>query len=901
METPRRGADSGANQAWPLRAMESERALGLDGSWRAVARSMGELEGGLQMSAKWTTVNEDRPCEICRKADWCTCREDVAHCMRTTEAPEGWRLIKLCTHGAIFCPDIDKPESFSQAPNARLSWKVKAEGFQAALTTEKLNKLADNLGVTPASLREIGAGWNHHKHLYTFPERNGRLEIIGIGTRRLADGEKKCIKGSARGLVTSSTLDRSRLLLVAEGPSDTAAGLAVHLQVIGRPSACGGVEHLTELLEPWDGEVVILGENDRKETGDWPGRIGAIRVAAALARRMARPIRWSLPPREHKDLRAWIQAVLPESPSDEDRAVVGQMVREFLVSNSEICVDSPTQSSPNEGEDKPRKSQADKLVELVLGTKTVLFHTPGGADAKAMAIINCETHRETWPINSSGFRSWMAQLFFEKYEKSPSSEALASAINTLKGHALFRGSEREIGIRIAGTRDTVYVDLCDAKWQVVQITAVGWKIMENEQCPVRFIRRKGMLPLPQPERGGSVNKLRHLLNLPRDDDWRLFVAFLLICLHPRGPFTILCVNGLHGSAKSTLCRLARRLIDPNEAGLRRPPREERDLMIAANNSWLLAYSNLSSIPVWLSDGLCSIVYGEGGAVRLLYSDDDEILFNACRPVMVNGIEGLMTRPDFADRCIHLVLPPISDEKRRTDEEIDADFERVAPFVLGALYDAIAWALKNANAVKTPLLRMATATKWVAAAETSLGWDPGTFLNSFRKNRDGVHEDIVAGSEVAQAVVDFMANRPPWEGTATALFATLDAFVDPKIKRSPGWPKAPNSLAGKLKRLAPNLEAVGIEIDFPRSTDAGRTKLITLSRSSCDQGPSDGTPDDPDCNDRPEKIPYPNAKNAVPDDLNGSDGLFPCPSGAAVTTIPAPVGLPPKTEREEGEI
>ena len=51
-------------------------------------------------------------------------------------------------------------------------------------------------------------------------------------------------------------------------------------------------------------------------------------------------------------------------------------------------------------------------------------------------------------------------------------------------------------------------------------------------------------------------------------------------------------------------------------------------MIAANNGHLLAFDNLSGLPPWISDALCRLASGGSFAVRQLYTDDDEVLFQA---------------------------------------------------------------------------------------------------------------------------------------------------------------------------------------------------------------------------------------------------------------------------------
>src|SRR5207237_351332 len=146
-----------------------------------------------------------------------------------------------------------------------------------------------------------------------------------------------------------------------------------------------------------------------------------------------------------------------------------------------------------------------------------------------------------------------------------------------------------------------------------RIAADGWQIVTD--CPVRFIRKHGMLALPVPVAGGSVDALRKLVNLPDDDAWRLYVAWIVAAFRPGRPFPILALNGEQGSAKSTACKMARALMDPNKSPLRRPPREDRDLLIAATNAWIVAFDNLSGLSPALSDALCMLATGGGEAGR----------------------------------------------------------------------------------------------------------------------------------------------------------------------------------------------------------------------------------------------------------------------------------------------
>src|SRR6266699_107009 len=137
-----------------------------------------------------------------------------------------------------------------------------------------------------------------------------------------------------------------------------------------------------------------------------------------------------------------------------------------------------------------------------------------------------------------------------------------------------------------------------------------------------------MLPLPVPQQGGSIESLNSFLHLASRDDFVLIVAWLLAALRPNGPYPLLAISGEQGSAKTVLSKLLKALIDPNAAPVRSLSREERELMIAANNGYLLTFDNLSNLPIWLSDALCRLASGGRFAVRRLFREDGEVLFDA---------------------------------------------------------------------------------------------------------------------------------------------------------------------------------------------------------------------------------------------------------------------------------
>jgi hypothetical protein len=193
----------------------------------------------------------------------------------------------------------------------RTNWAELAASYQRRLSRDSLRTLARQLGVAPDSLRKLGVGWREEDESWTTPEYDGQGRVIGI-LRRFADGEKKAMAGSQRGIyLPRGWQEEDGTIYVPEGPTDVAALLTLGLRAIGRPSSQGGLEHLAELFadtddEILDDEILIVGDNDKKADGRWPGREGARTLAAALARELGGRVRWTMPPNECKDIREWL-------------------------------------------------------------------------------------------------------------------------------------------------------------------------------------------------------------------------------------------------------------------------------------------------------------------------------------------------------------------------------------------------------------------------------------------------------------------------------------------------------------------------------------------------------------------------------------------------------------------
>jgi hypothetical protein len=701
------------------------------------------------------------------------------------------------------------------------------------------DRVAEAIGLKPRDLFErrnggkqrgkIAARYDYHGPDGTLLFQAVRYEPKGFSQRQ-PDGNGGWIR-NLRGIETVlyrlpevlEWVRSDKTIYVVEGEKD-ADRLASH----GLAATCnpmGALKWRDSYSETLRGaHVVLVPDADKPGRGHVEAVARSLQGKAASVRVLELPgLSWGddLPEKHGPDVSDWLDAGHTAAELEKLAREAAEHVPQHEEPPAAIKGKVP------DGEKEERKpTQAELLVRCA--SEAQLFHTPAG-DAYATVPVN--DHRETHPIKAKGFRSWLRRGFFKQYDRPPGAQALQDALGLLEARAQFDGPEMEVHVRVAEHEDAIYVDLANERWEAVKITPAGWRVVSDP--PVRFRRPRGMRALPTPKKGklkGLVDLLRSFINVADDDALWLIVAWLVQAFRPTGPYPVLILQGEQGSAKSTLERLLRALVDPSTAPLRTTPRNERDLIIAATNSWCVAFDNISSLPPWLSDALCRLSTGGGFGARELYTDSEEVLFDATRPVILNGITDVATRPDLLDRALVITLPPIPEEKRKPEAELHREFEKARSSILGALFNAVAGALDKVEEVQLEgMPRMADFAVWATAAEDALGWEPRTFMDAYSGNRMEATESALDADVVAGAVRRFMADREEWIGTSAVLWQNLKELVDEDVRNTRAWPKAPNTLTKRLRRLAPALRDVGIEYWEPPRTGKSGDRIKELRK------------------------------------------------------------------------
>lgn len=474
-----------------------------------------------------------------------------------------------------------------------------------------------------------------------------------------------------------------------------------------------------------------------------------------------------------------------------------------------------------------KESTAAQIVRIALDSGMELWHDN---EKEPWVTLQIKDHVEHYRMKTKAVKRFLAHRFFQENGRPANNAAVEEALATLEAKSVFEGSEYSTFVRLAEVSGVIYLDLANDTWQVVRITAEGWAVVEAEDVPVRFRRPRGMLPLPTPTPGGALAKLAKLLNVVLSSrDWMLLVAWLLQGLRGTGPYPVLVLTGEQGSGKSTAAKMLRALLDPNLSPLRSLAGSERDLFIAATNGWALAFDNISGLSQPISDTLCKLSTGGGLSTRQLFSDDDETLLTALRPVILNGITDFVDKQDLVSRSVQVRLPSIPKSERKSEAQLWRDFADVQSEIIGGILDTAVHGLQELPITTLETLpRLADFALWVTACESSLGWQKGAFMEAFQNAQEDLIKDALEAEPVAVALLKLPKHGDglsvEWNMTASDLLDLLNEVEGHKDKRPPKeWPKAAHVLSGILKRIKPALLEQGLSVQQTRDPDRGRSK------------------------------------------------------------------------------
>jgi hypothetical protein len=437
------------------------------------------------------------------------------------------------------------------------------------------------------------------------------------------------------------------------------------------------------------------------------------------------------------------------------------------------------------------------------------------------------------------FAHWLQHAHYRHHSTAVAADAVREAVAQLAAKARFDAPERVVHRRVGGDLERVWVDLGDDAWSVAEIRNDGsWSLRED--TPIDFVREPGMLALPRPVSGGSIDLLRPLVNIPDDRLWTLYRGALIATYHPTGPYFVTFLHGSAGSGKTMAARWFAQLVDPYTAQFLTGTSTEKDAMVAASKCRLLPIDNMSRLTRGWSDTLCVNSTGAGDRRRQLYTDDGLFALVFKGPALITSLVLLATRGDLIDRLVPIGFRRIIDEDRQSETRLNAAFAEVAPAVLGGVFDAVAAALRHGPETHLSVVpRMADATLFVTAAESGLDDQTGTFAETLVTAQRQTLSDTIESSPFIEATVRFMVDRPTWHGTATRLLEEAARLVEHGA-RTPGWPANPAVASTLLSEYELPLRTHGVTVQRHRAAGGNRDRHLVLRNDATRDAGRPGT-------------------------------------------------------------
>ena len=480
-------------------------------------------------------------------------------------------------------------------------------------------------------------------------------------------------------------------------------------------------------------------------------------------------------------------------------------------------------------------TEAEALVDEIVNSQHELFHDERG---HPMIARKTDQGRRVIPLDSKEFGSFLSQLSHTHFKKPVRSEVRSTVTSALSGIAMFERPRIELSVRSAKHKGSFWLDLDGYK--AIEVNNDGWKI--HTEPPILFRHFRHQKDLPIPERDGDIKKVLDYMNVKSEDHKLLLLTYLVAALVPDIPSNLLVISGQQGTAKSTLLKVLKSLIDPSDLDLNISFSNREQMVLTAWQSRMLNLDNISHVSRWLSDALCCTVTGAAQATRSLYTNEELNVLSVRRLVGITGINLVSDRPDVLERTTIIDLPPIDPGKRREEIEFWESFRKDRGFIFGGMLNVLqkAMTLKGDSDVrlKSPP-RMIDFANWCAAAGVAMGYELEEIQAAFDRNTAHQYHHALQSNLVATAVVALLdeMKEDTWTGPSTTLFNMLND-VAKKYNyqtRAQEWPKSAEWLTRRINEVAPVLESFGIKATPKRSS---KCSIITLEKLKPEETPND---------------------------------------------------------------
>lgn len=477
--------------------------------------------------------------------------------------------------------------------------------------------------------------------------------------------------------------------------------------------------------------------------------------------------------------------------------------------------DFDKKASDNSNSATNKKTQSKILLDLLKKERIEYFLNENN-DAFAEIVFN--NHKVIYALDSSDFTLWVQMIYYRGTGGAIKKDSLNQTIELLTAEAKF-GNVKKYTLynRVAKQNDYCFwYDLCNSNWSAIKITADGWSI--EEKTPKLFYRYRHQAEQVIPANNGDLFKIFDYVNIKKYKT--LFLCWLVSCFVPDIPHPMPIIFGEKGASKTTACVLLKQLIDPSSL---ETLTLNKDILINLQQHYYLPFDNVSKISNEMSDTLCRAITGGAVQQRKLYTNADDYIFTFKRCLTLNGICNVANRSDLLDRSILFELERIPASQRMELNEVYNSFEKDKPYILGAIFNTLASAMKIYPQIKlSNLPRMADFCRWGYAIGQALDDKGNEFLDDYNCNQSIQNDEALKADYVSSLLLEFMFNHSCWNGLVSQLLKELKSTAESQgiSPYNSNIPQASNSLSRRLSGMRSNLEKIGITFTFNKSNARG---------------------------------------------------------------------------------
>jgi 5S rRNA maturation endonuclease (ribonuclease M5) len=572
-------------------------------------------------------------------------------------------------------------------------------------------------------------------------------------------------------------------------------------------------------------KVFIFPDNDK------PGKTFAKNIQKALETIKAKAQIIEIPELwEKADIADYVELQLTQGKTKEE---IKEEILSWCKIKEEII--NPVEEEREEEKKEDQEIQIQELKQLIWNLEKMYTQKPKNSLLLALALkIKCNFWLSDFEepfislnkfkhmrIESKAFKDYLQDLSFKCFNEALYREAMEENLS------LFRFWAREsklkfpvftrVGYSIEG--NFIEVNLLREDNKVLRITKDD---IELDLPRLKFITPKTQLPLrfnldllrSMQNKNFTADEILELFsqvfNIRTKEELALLIAWAIKIFYPIGEYPILAVLGeREGVGKTTFSKFLNQLLDPSVVPLKTFPKNRDDLFVLAKEDFLLVFDNLSYIDEDMSDALCQLATGGSLSKRKLYTDYEVINMPIKRPVVINSIFNVMQRRDLRRRSIILELKKPT--KTKSLKELQEDFNRLAPMMFSYIVLCVQEALKE-KTIDLPLLDLADFCEWVAKAHPVFFMEGREFIQTLKANREEIAKEVLESSLLVPIIEEKTATLGIWQTTAKELLEILRA----KYPNEKSLPSTVEKLGRELKKIASDLEALGIKVEFIRT-------------------------------------------------------------------------------------